>query len=517
MSKKVKTNLLTDLDQKREADSHIVIDENDRKNAINLFLPLETRLKALINYYNKENDEVGELIGCIVGMYFFSKTKNLTEYVQAICTLYELPIIYRIDCVKQLDNGQAYVLLNQLFVNELPHISALPTPLRVSTIVYLMNCELFKNEASAYFCDVISDHTIDVVYRYRIIQSLEQHFTPPKHKKDKGFIEKEKDKFLFYARNACHRFIDDQTNPFTYRAIACQYMFEKCKPSPDDAIKMETFLLEIADDVTLADDVRADACDILLQNGGDESREKAQRALFVLAGGHLSRNNIFKNAQNVHIRSIEESVEQLIEKLSTYYPRNKTVYDFETSYENILEKIVDLPQADEVKGALLRITIDRAVYGNSNMTLSTILAKMWTYIQDSEHREELEKRLFEELVDSNSKCSTGYVSRIVNTLSGYDEEMSLRISFEDQIIANVEARLNACIQKISDENEMDDVLQQMTIPVIHYELRGKFLKFFRENISVIREELYGEFRQYMTDLDYDFYFRKAIIHYEGCF
>ena len=122
----------------------------------------------------------------------------------------------------------------------------------------------------------------------------------------------------------------------------------------------------------------------------------------------------------------------------------------------------------------------------------------------------------EELVESNNKCSTGYVSRLVNTLSGFDESMSITISFEDQIIANLEGRLNANIKMIKDEEYMDLVLHEMTIPVIFYNLRLHFLKFFREHISHIRQEMYEEFREFMTDTDYDFYFRKAIIHYEGC-
>uniref|UniRef100_A0A6C0KFX0 Uncharacterized protein n=1 Tax=viral metagenome TaxID=1070528 RepID=A0A6C0KFX0_9ZZZZ len=479
-------------------------DENHRKNAIDLFLPLHERLHSLSLYYKTEGETVGELISCIVGMYFFSKTKNLAEYIQAICSLTDIPIIYRIDCAKQLDGDIGYTLLNNMFANEIAEISALPTPLRVATIIYLMKSTKYELESSNYFCLSISDTSIDVVYRYRIIQSLEQHF------KD--------DKFLFYVRNACNQFIDNQGNTYTYRAIACQYMFEKCTPDEPTRQRMEQFLLQIADDITIAEDTRADACDILLQNGRDESRALARNALFVLAGGEMARSNIFKNSQNVHVRSIEESVEKLVEKLSTYHPRNETVYDFDTTREKLLEKIGKTHEhREDVEGALLRIVIDRAVYGHSNMTLTTILAKMWTYIQDSEHREELEKRLVEELIESNNKCSSGYVSRIVNTLSGFDEQMSISISFEDQIIANLEGRLNACITRMEDPDEMDEILHQMTIPVIHYNLRGAFLKFFRENISFIREGMYDEFRHFMTDLDYDFYFRKAIIHYEGCY
>lgn len=482
----------------------ISIDENHRKNAIDLFLPLSQRLRSLIAYYKTEGEAIGELISCIVGMYFFSKTKNLAEYIQAITSVTEIPIIYRIDSAKQLDGDVRYTLLFNLFTKEWTAINELPTPLRVSSIIYLMKSKQYEKDSSRFFGMILSDQSIDVVYRFRMIQSLEQHF--------------KEDRFLFYARQACHQFIENEENVYTYRAIACQYMFEKCDPDETTRLKMEKLLLQIAEDVTIAEDTRADACDILLQNGSDESRIQARNALFVLGGGDMSRNNVFKNSQNVHVRSIEESVEKLVEKLSTYHPRNGTVFDFETTREKLLENIKEKKDIHEaVEGALLRILIDRAVYGHSNMTLTTILSKMWTYIQDSEHREELEKRLIEELVESNNKCSSGYVSRIVNTLSGFDEQMSISISFEDQIVANLEGRLNACIRKMDDEVEMNDVLDEMTIPVLHYHLRGKFLKFFREHISVIREDMYEEFRHFMSDLDYDFYFRKAIIHYEGCY
>lgn len=506
-SKTVKQRTVTYLETLEKVDDFVAefkSDENHRKNAIDLFLPLSERLNALVNYYKTEGDVIGELISCIVGMYFFSKTKNLAEYIQSICYLTDIPIIYRVDCAKQLDGDIGFTLLNNMFINEQPSISSLPTPLRVSTLIYLMKSKIFEKESSHYFCDIVSDQSIDIVYRYRIIQSLEQHF------KDNIF--------LFYARNACNQFILNTLNTYTYRAIACQYMFEKCNPDEETKKRMETFLLEIAEDATLSEDTRADACDIILQNGSDESRVCARNALLVLAGGDKLSRNIFKNSQNVHIRSIEESVEKIVDKLCAYHPRNGKVYDFETTKEKLLaNRKYTKEEKDAIDGSLLRIMIDRAVYGHSNMTLETILSKMWTYIQDSDHKDELEKRLIEELVESNNKCSSGYASRIVNTLAGFDEEMSISISFEDQIVANLEGRLNACIRNIKNEDDMADILEQMTIPGIMFELRGKFLKFFREHISKIREEMYDEFRHFMTDLDYDFYFRKAIIHYEGCY
>lgn len=150
------------------------------------------------------------------------------------------------------------------------------------------------------------------------------------------------------------------------------------------------------------------------------------------------------------------------------------------------------------------------------MTLSSIFAKVWTYIENSDYSEELKKRMIEELIESNNKCASGYAARLVNALSGFDDEMSITISFEDQIISNLESRLNERIKAIQDEDEMSSLLEEMYIPPSEYNKRKTFLNFFRNNISSIREGMYNEFCKHMSDIDYDMYFRKAIIHYEGC-
>ena len=237
--------------------------------------------------------------------------------------------------------------------------------------------------------------------------------------------------------------------------------------------------------------------------------------LFVIGGGERIRNNIFKNSQNVHNHAIESSVETLIEYISTYIPSRVKPYTFEKAKEELEKCITNQDKYDKkiLEQAIIRITIDRAVYGRLHFSLYQIITKMWTFIQDSEYKQELENRLLEELIDSNNKCSSGYVSRIVNTISGFGE-VSLRISFEDQIVSVLEIRLNAKIMTEA-EDVADKILDEMTLPVRFYDKRGTFLKFFRTHISKIREEMYQEFREYITDQDYDLFFRKAIMHYEG--
>ncbi len=531
-----------DCKQEHEAneDEDLKDDSMWRVIAMDLFRPLSVRLRALTNIcQSNQNEELCERISTLCGMYQFSQTKELETYLCAIVDHHLLPVEYRIDCAKTLPIHLAYSLVHKMLTGESEKIKQLPTPIRVQTVFFLTDSEQHKQDAREQLSAITCDSGIDCLYRFRVMQTLESHFVSnivgTRHRRrgrHRGgdemsnvaattpADESQREKFLYYARYVAERFVDFAANLFTYRVVACQYILEKCEPDDRLQKKCEEFLLSVAEDVEIGEDVRADACDVILQYGTEEARAAGRRLLFVLGGGEQTRNNIYKNSQNVHVRAIEESVQRIIDLLSAYYPENAKLYTFSEVCDDLHrlldEEKVEKTIRESVEGALARISIDRAVYGHSNMGLSTILARVWTYIQNSEFREELQKRLIEELVESNEKCSTGYAGRLVNTLSGFDEKMSVGISFEDQIIANLEGRLNARIRLIEDAEEMDKILEEMTIPVIEYDKRSHFLRFFRQHISKIREEMYSEFCGHMDDTDYDFYFRKAIIHYEGC-
>ena len=67
---------------------------------------------------------------------------------------------------------------------------------------------------------------------------------------------------------------------------------------------------------------------------------------------------------------------------------------------------------------------------------------------------------------------------------------------------------------MDDLDLQEKVMLEMTIQSPDQEIRKHFLKFFRENILSIREEMYVEFKDYITDTDFDLYFRGAISNYE---
>jgi len=540
MSKNVIKNrtLLTDLENLDEKKKDYTNDTNDtikdvnlRYESLNLSTPLAERVKYL-SVYNKLNpNEIGELISSIIGMYMFSKTVVLKEYVKYICEMKDIDIKNRIECAKSLcdldsKETEGYDYINRMFVNEISELKKLSTPLRVDIVMFLMESNIYRYNSKCYFIDIITDNSIEELYRLKLIQSLEIKFKLNKdslplritrRKGDKlNATQENKDDFVYFAKDSCLSFIKDSRNTFTYRVIACQYLLEKCEVDEELSNFVEQFLLSVAEDVNMDEDLRADASDICLRYGSDKTRDIAMNVIIVLGGEN--NHNIFKNKQNVHNVHIEKSIQEIVDKLCDYYPKDKKTYTFNETKESILKLVNDDEKElkEKTEGSLIRISLDRALYGNSNMSLLHILLKVWTYIQDSPFKEDLEKRLIEELYESNNKCSTGFCGRLVNTLSGYDESMSIRISFEDQICSNLESKLNSKIREIQDEEYMEKILNEMIIPVIKYNLRLNFLRFFRDNISKIRQELYQEFCTYITDEDFDLYIRKGIIRWEGC-
>jgi len=260
-----------------------------------------------------------------------------------------------------------------------------------------------------------------------------------------------------------------------------------------------------------------------------------------------------------------------------YCDSNRTetlVIDGPTHYcSQICMKLAE--RQEKIELALKRIHLDRARYSKFNNTLSNILLKVWSYMMGHENEEEMRKRMLEELEEMSATCSTGFASRLINVISGFGE-FNIRISWEDQIIANFSGRLNAAARRITEETPeniffhdklhdvvslwlnqpeqselykklraeerwnkiselvdkfletdredkiricIDDfaeaVLNEMMIVSSEWSARQHFGLFFRSNVAGIREEMYQEFKDHLDDTSFDLYMRKAIMSYEG--
>lgn len=402
--------------------------------------------------------------------------------------------------------------------------------------------------------------------------------------------------FEKFIKSAQLAFLFDDNNYIYYKILSGQYILQKCSLPPSVSLSVQKRILSFAQDPELEYDRRADSADVILRLGDKDIQEEGRKIIIELGRINGTVRTVFDNAQNVHSEEVEESVSEALKFLTTLPLKtiNKIPIDFDyvnTQIENMLKKkekeyrekssdIFDqIEKSDKIRLAMNRIQMDRALYSKFNSTLLHILLKVWTYmVNNEEHFEEMSIRLLEELEEMSNTCSSGYASRLINVISGFGD-FNIRISFEDQIIANFTGRLNAKARHITDKDSpfrnerLKDVIElwlnsdgkeikksleielrssnnnkepsmaviidkflsedreekieecisnfaelifnEISLVSSNYTARQNFSLFIRTYVGSIREELYEEFKEFLDDSDFDLYMRKALMSYEG--
>jgi hypothetical protein len=303
--------------------------------------------------------------------------------------------------------------------------------------------------------------------------------------------------YEFYLYESQLSFMTVNTNYTSYRILAGQYLLQKFTPSSDTRVLIQETLLGFANDTELDYNLRADAADVLMQLGDDAAKALGQQVIMDLGRSEGEIATVFQNSQNVHTEEVEASVAEALEffsgislmkisEIPIEFPyvqkqvrnllkKQKDARFKETQHSEVCEKICKYcgsgimstikgefssqqcasswARDERINLALGRIEMDRALYSRYNSTLVNILLKIWTYLVGHEHEEEMKKRLLEELEEMSGTCSSGFASRLINVISGFGE-FSIRISWGDQIKANLFGRLNAAARRITDQESI---------------------------------------------------------------
>ena len=562
---KMSTTLIKNLNTSEEVDNTIS-DETDvislSNTIIDMSYSLKDRISAIETLYKEHGEnECNEIVNRLSTLYQFSGTKLLEKYLYEISTNSNISTVLKIVCAKSicffdLDNIYGFNALDIICMN----LENVPTPCQIEVVCLLMCNKKFKDNSNIYFCNIINNNSIDCDYRYKTILSLES-------KSD--ILYK-----LFFIKHSSIQFLNNPKNMTMYRILAGQLLIRKCDITIEEREHIELTIMSFAQDSELDYNLRADAADVILQLGLELNKINAREIIVILGRHGGDTKTIFDNAQNVHIKEIEDSVLKGVEFLSSIDTKrvSNNIYSPIIDYNYVKKQIKNILKStrkntnkekykktkDSVCISMNRIFMDRAIYGKYNLSLNLILLKVWTYICSHKSSEEMKTRLIEELVDMSNTCSSGFASRLINVISGFGD-FNLTISWKDQIISNLTGRLNSrardlsnpdkslenaifynslksmeikcdCCkteetyeniyknhtQKVIELLEMfgDDVLEEMTVTTTDYSSRKNFLTFFRLNIPTIRNELYEEFKEYITDTDFDLYIRYAISNYE---
>ena len=154
---------------------------------------------------------------------------------------------------------------------------------------------------------------------------------------------------------------------------------------------------------------------------------------------NYNNHGVFNDSQNVHSSSIQKSVKESINNLMKDSFTCEKKFIIETLLTSKLECI----------SSLLSYLDDKDYHSTLLLTFYDVFVKVFGRISNSPHKEELMRRLDEEMMESKDKCFTGRITRLLNVLNGFYEDIQITISNNERISAIILSTLDG--QEMSDE------------------------------------------------------------------
>lgn len=302
-------------------------------------------------------------------------------------------------------------------------------------------------------------------------------------------------------------FFYNPNNGIREKILSGQHLLQMECVDSLEKLHIENYLLDLSLNKKYEQNIRADAADVVLRLSSSNDQKLKAREIIGKIGfedireksdGNLlsTTETLYTNSQNVHefTDQIDFIVEKLIkENISLGGLKFENIHDVVSNYARSCIK--NREDRYLILKSLNRIAIDTATFTKFNSTLGEIFTLVWLRIDHvftGEVKEEVKKRVLQELIDMGETCSSGHISRIINALCVYDDSVSLKISWSQQIISNFVGRLNAKIRDYPDE----DVKYSLTVAgtdMVTENDREIYRKFIENSVPLLEKELYEEF------------------------
>jgi hypothetical protein len=187
-----------------------------------------------------------------------------------------------------------------------------------------------------------------------------------------------------------------------------------------------------------------------------------QRWLDRLNGRMTDNNLIYSDRQNVHSSSIQSSFRNSLSNII----KDTIMMDIDTVKDEIVNNTV---LTENTKQELFSYMDDPTEHSTYLIKYSDLLLYVWQRIVKHESRDELLCILNLEIKDSECMCFTGRLTRLLNVLVGYYEDISIQISDSEQI-TNI-------IMVLKQKYEGEDLKREV----------AKELKSYGYNENIIKE------------------------------
>ena len=310
--------------------------------------------------------------------------------------------------------------------------------------------------------------------------------------------------------------------PLELTLLAARYIIMSYPYDSNERVDVLDYLLEIADDKKETVYARAECADILYTFGEGNEIYYGKKIISELGiDENEERKTIYTNLQNIHNEKITESVIKIIRSLKREFHSilgklftEKYTMDNVRNDLNETIKIKDEceEKRENVNKFLFRIMTDPSRY--EQMSISEIMLLVYYKIQkfDEETKQVCIHRLLEEAEESLETCSSGYLTRIINVLSGFveGEDMQLRLDPKDELRSAIFARIHQRIRSLPDVLR-NDVLEGLTSDKEEdKEWFDQFMDYYSPE-----EELWKEYKDIMSESDFKDVFIKSVNEYKG--
>jgi len=376
----------------------------------------------------------------------------------------------------------------------------------------------YKEVAQTYLLSIINTtHDYSSLWRYKIIANyISKTGVGAVTNFAKLPVEYDED-FVHSLQTA---FFTNPDNGLRERILSGQNLLEMKMVLLEEQREVETVLLGIADNPVHPDNLRADAADVLIRLTQGETKARAQAIVAALGYSAVRTRDrtVYSDRQNVHTTAISVAAREFIHSIvldPDYTPGS--FLEVHTAVSSLVRGS-ELVKEDREKcyRALDRISIDTSTFSEYNLGIADVFCYVWFRIKiHSLFRAELEQRLLEELVDMADTCSSGHTWRFVNVLSVYEGDI-LRISWDDQIKANIVGRMSARIRDIGDESVKDLVALGAMENAEPEEARA-FREFADTALGEIYQELRKEFvvdGEHVSLDEFETFFKDGALRYK---
>ena len=306
----------------------------------------------------------------------------------------------------------------------------------------------------------------------------------------------------------------ERNYPLELTLMSARYIIDQYDYLSDERNIVLEYILDVADDKNESIYARSECADILLTLGEGNEIIFGEQVIEELGNLYNENKNktIYTNAQNAHNETINENTRNIVRALYKEYLKTKSYNDLiKTSYEDIHKELSEIYNSEETQGKLhsffYRVMTDPFRF--ERLSLSDIVLLVYYKICSFENKSEVIKRLLEEILDCDNSCTTGYFTRIVNTLNGFinEKDMCFNINPKDELRSVIFARINRNIRSLPEKTR-ESVLE--AIEEVNFGVFEEFMDYYSPE-----DEIKKEYTGLIKEEEFDILFKKCVNEFMG--